>query len=164
MDHVLHWVSQPWGFMFRFTIPDCREEKLKKFYGVTFGMSIVWIGIISYFMVEFAGKIGDCLHIPVVVMGLTVIAAGTSVPDALGSVLVARDGQGDMAVANALGSNIFDICLGLGLPWMIMTCCYEPGTTIQVGDPDDAIGIVVYVILLLCVLILTLGVFKIGNW
>merc|ERR1719181_2645693 len=160
MDHVLHWVSQPWGFMFRFTIPDCREEKLKKFYGVTFTMSIVWIGIISFFMVEFAGLIGDCCYIPVLVMGLTVIAAGTSVPDALGSVLVARDGQGDMAVANALGSNIFDICFGLGLPWMVMTTCVEPGTSIPVGDPSDTISITVYVLMLLAVLIITIGVFK----
>ena len=51
-------------------------------------------------------------------MGTLVLAAGTSVPDALASVSVARAGQGDMAVANAVGSNIFDIWLGLGLPWL----------------------------------------------
>jgi len=127
-------------------------------------ISILWIGIISYFMVEFAGKIGNCVGINPVVMGLTVLAAGTSVPDALGSVLVARDGQGDMAVANALGSNIFDICFGLGLPWMIMTVCVEPENTIQVGDPNDAISITWYVVMLLVVLLLTVGVFKCGNW
>jgi Ca2+/Na+ antiporter len=52
-------------------------------------------------------------------MGVTVLAAGTSVPDAIGSLLVARDGKGDMAVSNAIGSNVFDILLGLGLPWML---------------------------------------------
>ena len=52
-------------------------------------------------------------------IGLIVIAAGTSVPDALASVIVAKEGEGDMAVANALGSNIFDINLGLGLPFLI---------------------------------------------
>ena len=52
-------------------------------------------------------------------MGLTVLAAGTSVPDALSSVLVARNGQGNMAVCNGLGSNIFNILLGLGLPWLV---------------------------------------------
>ena len=52
-------------------------------------------------------------------MGLTVLAAGTSVPDALSSVLVARNGQGNMAVCNVLGSNVFNILLGLGLPWLI---------------------------------------------
>jgi Ca2+/Na+ antiporter len=47
-----------------------------------------------------------------------VIAAGTSVPDALSSILVAKNGQGDMAVANVLGSNVFNIFMGLGLPWL----------------------------------------------
>jgi len=51
-------------------------------------------------------------------MGTLVLAAGTSVPDALSSISVAQAGQGDMAVANAVGSNVFDIFLGLGLPWL----------------------------------------------
>ena len=39
--------------------------------------------------------------------------------DALSSVIVARDGFGDMAVSNAIGSNVFDIDLGIGLPFVI---------------------------------------------
>jgi len=54
-------------------------------------------------------------------MGLTLGAAGTSAPDALVSFHVARNGLGDMAVSNALGSNIFDILLCLGLPWVLKT-------------------------------------------
>merc|ERR1711865_802666 len=49
----------------------------------------------------------------------TLVAAGTSIPDALGSIAVAREGHGDMAVSNAIGSNVFDIFLGLGLPWFL---------------------------------------------
>jgi len=52
-------------------------------------------------------------------MGLTVLSAGTSVPDALSSIMVAQRGLGDMAVSNALGSNVFDILLGLGFPYFI---------------------------------------------
>ncbi|KAI8499115.1 hypothetical protein Bbelb_228790 [Branchiostoma belcheri] len=51
-------------------------------------------------------------------MGLTVLAIGTSIPDALSSVLVSSSGLGDMAVSNSLGSNIFDILVCLGLPWL----------------------------------------------
>ena len=61
------------------------------------------------------------------VMGLTFLAMGTSIPDALGSIAVAKDGEGDMAVSNAVGSNVFDICLGLGLPWFIETAMVHPG-------------------------------------
>ena len=48
-------------------------------------------------------------------------ALGTSIPDALSSVLVARDDKGDMAVPSTVGSNVFDILLGLGFLWFIST-------------------------------------------
>merc|ERR1719223_1134116 len=85
----------------------------------TFLMSIFWIGVLSYYMVEWASKLGCMLGIHPAIMGCTLLAAGTSVPDAIGSLLVARNGQGDMAVSNAIGSNVFDILLGLGLPWTL---------------------------------------------
>ena len=69
--------------------------------------------------VDFAARAGCVLKVPGIVMGLVVIAAGTSVPDALSSILVAKNGQGDMAVANVLGSNVFNIFLGIGLPMML---------------------------------------------
>ena len=83
-------------------------------------MSILFIGFITHFMVEWCTRIGCILNIPPVVMGTTVLAAGTSIPDALSSIAVAKDGLANMAVANAVGSNVFDIWLGLGLPWL----CY----------------------------------------
>mgnify|MGYP003956754751 CR=1 FL=1 len=49
------------------------------------------------------------------------LSIGTSVPDAIGSMLAAKDGEADMAIANAIGSNVFDILLGLGLPWFMVT-------------------------------------------
>lgn len=45
-------------------------------------------------------------------MGLTFLAAGTSIPDLITSVLVARKGLGDMAVSSSVGSNIFDVAVG----------------------------------------------------
>jgi Ca2+/Na+ antiporter len=53
-------------------------------------------------------------------MGVLLLAAGTSVPDAIASVIVARNGEADMAIANAVGSNVFDILLGLGIPWALV--------------------------------------------
>jgi Ca2+/Na+ antiporter len=46
------------------------------------------------------------------VLGLTIIAAGTSIPDLITSVIVAKKGFGDMAVSSSVGSNIFDITVG----------------------------------------------------
>ena len=61
------------------------------------------------------------LHVPAVIIGLTVLAAGTSIPDLISSLIVARQGRGGMAISNAIGSNIFDILIGLGLPWLVVT-------------------------------------------
>lgn len=82
-------------------------------------MSIIWIAIASYLMVWWATTFGKAIGIPDPVMGLTFLAAGTSVPDLLSSVIVARQGAGDMAVSSSIGSNIFDVLVGLPLPWLL---------------------------------------------
>ncbi|XP_026322939.1 probable sodium/potassium/calcium exchanger CG1090 isoform X2 [Hyposmocoma kahamanoa] len=72
------------------------------------------------------------LGIPDTVMGLTFVAAGVSVPDALSSLAVIKEGYGDMAVSNAVGSNVFDILVCLGLPWFIQTAIIHPGSHVNV--------------------------------
>ena len=102
-----------------FTVPDVRRPGLGKWCYLAFLLSIVWIAFFSYFMVNWAEILGHTIGIPSVVMGLTFLAAGTSVPDLLSSVIVARMGEGDMAVSSSIGSNIFDILVGLPLPWLV---------------------------------------------
>jgi Ca2+/Na+ antiporter len=112
-------LARPLFLAFEVTIPNCSLPHNKGRYLITFFASIFWIGVLSYFLVTWASKLGCLWGIHPAIMGVTVLAAGTSVPDAIGSLLVARDGQGDMAVSNAIGSNVFDILLGLGLPWAL---------------------------------------------
>lgn len=100
-------------------------------YLFTFFVSLIWITILSYFMVTLMEKIGCAWGISSFIMGITFLAMGTSVPDALGSIAVAREGEGDMAVSNAIGSNVFDICLGLGLPWLIATIIDDEARAIK---------------------------------
>jgi sodium/potassium/calcium exchanger 2 len=73
----------------------------------------------TYFMVDGAEIVGNTLGIPIVIMGITVLATGTSVPDLISSVIVARKGEGDMALSSSIGSNIFDILIGLPVPWLL---------------------------------------------
>ncbi|EYC34372.1 hypothetical protein Y032_0001g383 [Ancylostoma ceylanicum] len=94
------------------TIPDVRRPTSRKWYPVTFVNSILWIAFFSYLMVWWANTIGETLVIPTEVIGLTILAAGTSIPDLITSVIVARKGLGDMAVSSSVGSNIFDVCVG----------------------------------------------------
>lgn len=93
----------------------------EKHYGLVFLISVLLIGGISYVMVETAVALAINLNISTAIIGLTVLAAGTSVPDLLSSTIVAKQGRGDMAIANAVGSNIFDILFGLGMPWLLVT-------------------------------------------
>ena len=79
------------------------------------GMMLV-MGLASHILVEASIQLGDLLGIDAVIMGFIVIAAGTSVPDTVLSVLSAKRGNYDAAISNVFGSNIFDICICLSVP------------------------------------------------
>ncbi|XP_075582663.1 sodium/potassium/calcium exchanger 2 isoform X1 [Pelecanus crispus] len=101
------------------SLPDVRKPGSRKFFPITFFGSISWIAFFSYLMVWWAHQVGETIGISEEIMGLTILAAGTSIPDLITSVIVARKGLGDMAVSSSVGSNIFDITVGLPLPWLL---------------------------------------------
>ena len=82
------------------------------------GMMLV-MGLASHILVEASIQLGDLLGIDAVIMGFIVIAAGTSVPDTVLSVLSAKRGNYDAAISNVFGSNIFDICICLSVPILL---------------------------------------------
>lgn len=147
---IYYILSLPINIAFRFTVPDSnydifREDKEGKKenrrwgYSLSFIMCIVWIGILSQFLVFCTTMFGCLVGIDPAIMGLTLLAVGTNIPDALSSIIVARNGKGDMAVANSIGSNVFDILVGLGLPWFIAALAIEP-VPVEVGDITLALG------------------------
>lgn len=89
----LWFLTWPIYFVFFFTIPDCERPRFKKLFPLTFIMCIVWIGSLSYLVAWMITIIGDTLRIPDSVMGITFLAAGTSVPEAVSSVIVAKQGE-----------------------------------------------------------------------
>uniref|UniRef100_A0A452UPZ0 Solute carrier family 24 member 2 n=2 Tax=Ursus maritimus TaxID=29073 RepID=A0A452UPZ0_URSMA len=107
------------------TLPDVRKPSSRKFFPITFFGSITWIAVFSYLMVWWAHQVGETIGISEEIMGLTILAAGTSIPDLITSVIVARKGLGDMAVSSSVGSNIFDITVGLPLPWLLYTIIHR---------------------------------------
>ncbi|XP_021108560.1 sodium/potassium/calcium exchanger 2 isoform X2 [Heterocephalus glaber] len=107
------------------TLPDVRKPSSRKFFPITFFGSITWIAVFSYLMVWWAHQVGETIGISEEIMGLTILAAGTSIPDLITSVIVARKGLGDMAVSSSVGSNIFDITVGLPLPWLLYTLIHS---------------------------------------
>jgi len=119
-------VGFPLSFGMYATIPDCRRDMFKSLWILTFAGCIFWIAFLSYFMVWMVTGLGEDAGIPDTVMGVTFLAAGTSIPDALSSIAVARRGHGDMAVSSSIGSNIFDILIGLPLPWLLYGAVVRP--------------------------------------
>jgi len=152
-------LSMPLIIAFMITIPDTRKPGKAKWCYASFIISILWIGFFSYFLVDWTQIIGDTLQIPTVVMGLTFLAAGTSIPDLLSSVIVAKQGHGDMAVSSSIGSNIFDILVGLPIPWLAFSAYYG-GDPVVVG----ADGLAVSILILLAMLVVVVMIIKMAGW
>lgn len=117
-ERIMFIIAFPLMITLYFTVPDVRNPRFKAWFVAAFTLAIVWIGVYSYVMVAWITLTGNTFGIPVQVMGLTFLAAGTSIPDLLSSVIVARKGLGDMAVSSSIGSNIFDVLVGLPVPWL----------------------------------------------
>ena len=125
---VISWyVLFPLKVLTVYTIPDCRTKRFSRYFLLTFIMSVVWICFYSYILVWMITIIGYTFSIPDTVMSLTFVAAGVSVQDALSGIAVVKEGFGDMAVSNAIGSNIFDVLICLGVPWLIKTIFLQQG-------------------------------------
>ncbi|XP_073907830.1 sodium/potassium/calcium exchanger 2 isoform X5 [Castor canadensis] len=107
------------------SIEAAEAQSSRKFFPITFFGAITWIAVFSYLMVWWAHQVGETIGISEEIMGLTILAAGTSIPDLITSVIVARKGLGDMAVSSSVGSNIFDITVGLPLPWLLYTIIHR---------------------------------------
>jgi len=69
--------------------------------------------------VEGAASIARKFNVPAMVIGLTIVAMGTSAPEAAVSITSSLAGQNDMSVANVVGSNFFNILVVLGVSAMI---------------------------------------------
>lgn len=115
----------PINIAYFFTIPDVKNESCQKWVAVSFIVCIAWIAALSYTLVWMVTIIGYTFKIPDAVMGLTLVAFGSSVPDCSSSLFIARKGDGDMAVSNTVGSNTFDVLLCLGVPWLIKSAAWH---------------------------------------
>ncbi|XP_070508272.1 sodium/potassium/calcium exchanger 5-like [Chironomus tepperi] len=106
---ILKW---PITFILWCTIPDCR--RYEKFYVVTFINCVAWILCLSYLIASMIANVDS-------IMGIIFLGACTSIPEAVSSVIMTTKGNANMAISNAISSNIFDILLCLGLPWSART-------------------------------------------
>lgn len=114
-----------------------------------FFFSLAWIALFSVLMVWWTEISGATCGIPAQVMGLIFLAAGTSVPDLISAIVVAKIGAGDVAVSSALGANIFDVTIALPLPWLLYSAFWagRPVTIAGLQALPESEGITVLILM-----------------
>ena len=115
---VFEGAMSPFHFAFKWTVPKTNGQSPTWKLMLSFCLVLVWLGVLTFVCVDAAEKMGNCLKISEDVMGLTLLAIGSSLPDCFSSVLAAKQGKGEMAVSNALGSNVFDINICIGVSFL----------------------------------------------
>jgi cation:H+ antiporter len=115
------------------------------------GLVLLVLG--SRWLVAGAVTVAEALGVSELIIGLTVIAIGTSLPEVATSVIASIKGERDIAVGNAIGSNIFNILVVLGLASIV-----APG---GIPVPEAAINFDIPV--MIAVAIACLPIFATGN-
>jgi cation:H+ antiporter len=95
-----------------------REPRSLRFIAINVGLIVAGVGLLvlgAHWLVDSAVTIARALGVSELVIGLTIIAGGTSLPEVATSVMAAFRGERDIAVGNVVGSNLFNILLVLGL-------------------------------------------------
>lgn len=80
------------------------------------GLGLVGIIIGSQLVVDNASEIATAIGLSERVIALTIIAFGTSLPELVTTIVASKKGEQDLIVGNVIGSNIFNICIVLGIP------------------------------------------------
>jgi Ca2+/Na+ antiporter len=122
---VVHVSLLPLKFLLWATVPDVRHKWRRNWYMASIASCVGWLAVLSFVMSISVEALAHTIGISDTVAGLTISAAGTSFPNVFASMIVARQGLGNMAVSNAMGSNVFNIFMGLGLPWLLY-CLFPP--------------------------------------
>ena len=104
---------------------------LKSILFIIFGVILLAAG--GQLVVSNAVKIAHYFSVSEKLIGLTVISAGTSLPELATSVVAAFKKRADIAVGNVLGSNIFNITLVLGVTALIHPVIYDPVLNVDIN-------------------------------
>lgn len=117
-----------------YTFPKAVEttkEKLKLGGLVVVGLIGLILG--GDLVVSNGTKVAQMLGLSEALIGLTVIAVGTSLPELVTSILAAIRKESDIAIGNIIGSNIFNVLLVLGISSLIFPINLEPATVINIA-------------------------------
>eukprot|EP01034_Spumella_vulgaris_P021967 gene21968-28049_t len=138
----------PQKYAIYLTVPDVRRPGSEDRAIMAICLCVVWLAFQSYLLIMSLTYIGDWLGIRGRIMGLTVGAWAASYPALWSSIVVARNGYGDVASCNALGSNVFSNYIGLGLPWLVYSIVYGGAPYDKLQDDGVVLSILLMVLIM----------------
>jgi len=174
---MFHILLLPLRYAIHYTVPDVRISQREggngaqvfsetsRAYLATF-QCLVWLILSSYTMVSSLERLATLMNVPDSVVGVTISAAGTSLPNYIASKIAAEKGLGNQAVSNAFGSNTFNILVGLGLPWTLYTSFvtgFEPYSDLRNDDIVESIAILA-IVLLVFVVLMAMSDYVLYRW
>lgn len=125
--------------------PDEKQKSLPvQLLMILTGLICIVLG--SDFVVDGATEIAKVIGISERIIGLTIVAFGTSLPELVTSIAAARRGNADIAIGNIVGSNVFNILFVAGTSALISPVVFESKFVL-----DTAVATATAVLLLVCV-------------
>ena len=125
--------------------PDEKQKSLPvQLLMILIGLICIVLG--SDFVVDGATEIAKVIGISERIIGLTIVAFGTSLPELVTSIAAARRGNADIAIGNIVGSNVFNILFVAGTSALISPIVFESKFVL-----DTAVATAPAVLLLVCV-------------
>ncbi|MDP3919229.1 MAG: calcium/sodium antiporter [Candidatus Omnitrophota bacterium] len=95
---------------------------------MTFALGAVMVGLGSRLLVTSGIQIASALGIPSVIIGLSIIAVGTSLPELVTAVTAARKGVPDLSIGNIIGANVLNLSMITGISAVIRPLSLLPFT------------------------------------
>lgn len=128
-DKLQYVLTIPLNLVFSLTM---RHDPLQWY--ITLPAAMFWLALLAYLLDMAAGTVGCAMGIDDQLVGETVVAAGTSMPNVLAAVLAGNRGQVDTAASQAFGSNNFDILIAFALPYFVKALISGGPVQIDVGS------------------------------
>ena len=113
-------------------------------------IGIVGLPIGAYFTIEGASGIAERFGVSDAVIGLTIVAIGTSLPELMTTVMAAIRRSNEVAIGNVVGSNIFNIAAIMGVTGMV----------VPLGVPDQIVTFDMWIMAAVTVLLVTLAAMR----
>lgn len=114
------------------------EESIKRYWKTILLISIIYVAGLSEICLELTVSLAELIGFSDHMLGAVLVALGAQVPDTFASLAVARKGEGPGAVANAIGSQVMNILLAIGLPFFLTSLFSNKPINVDFSDTESS--------------------------